>query len=108
MSSLLVKADLPAFYVGGVKAKPPKLDFPQHLAALRKQRTLTQQALADRIGVHVVQLRRYESGSSQPTLDVCSSGLASRMYFSIQASVANGFPPVRAVFAETCQPAYVL
>ena len=70
MSSLLVKADLPAFYVGGVKAKPPKLDFPQHLATLRKQRTLTQQALADRIGVHVVQLRRYESGSSQPTLEV--------------------------------------
>jgi transcriptional regulator with XRE-family HTH domain len=33
-------------------------------------RTLTQQALADRIGVHVVQLRRYESGSSQPTLEV--------------------------------------
>jgi transcriptional regulator with XRE-family HTH domain len=52
-----------------VKAKPPKLDFPQHLAALRKQRTLTQQALAERIGVHVVQLRRYESGSSQPTLE---------------------------------------
>ena len=60
----------PRLCVGGVKAKPPKLDFPQHLAALRKQRTLTQQALAERIGVHVVQLRRYESGSSQPTLEV--------------------------------------
>ena len=46
------------------------LDFPQHLAALRKHRGLTQQVLADRVGVHVVQLRRYESGASQPTLDV--------------------------------------
>jgi len=31
---------------------------------------LAQQALTDRIGIHVVQLRRYESGASQPTLDV--------------------------------------
>jgi transcriptional regulator with XRE-family HTH domain len=46
------------------------LDFPQHLAALRKHRGLTQQVLADRVGVHVVQLRRYEGGTSQPTLDV--------------------------------------
>ena len=35
-----------------------------------KNRGLTQQTLADRVGVHVVQLRRYESGASQPTLDV--------------------------------------
>lgn len=44
--------------------------FPERLAAERKERTLTQQALADRVGIHVVQLRRYESGASQPTLDV--------------------------------------
>ena len=31
---------------------------------------MTQQTLADRVGIHVVQLRRYESGGSQPTLDV--------------------------------------
>ena len=37
---------------------------------MRKNRGLTQQTLADRVGVHVVQLRRYESGASQPTLDV--------------------------------------
>ena len=52
------------------KAKIKALQFPQHLAALRKDRGLTQQALAERVGIHVVQLRRYESGSSQPTLDV--------------------------------------
>ncbi|MGH2700757.1 MAG: helix-turn-helix domain-containing protein [Actinomycetota bacterium] len=44
--------------------------FPERLAAIRKERGLTQQALADRIGLHVSQLRRYEGGTSQPTLDV--------------------------------------
>lgn len=48
----------------------PKIEFPQRLAALRKERGLTQQALASEIGVHVIQVRRYESGASQPTLDV--------------------------------------
>jgi transcriptional regulator with XRE-family HTH domain len=48
----------------------PASEFPQHLAALRKQRGFTQQTLAEKISIHVVQLRRYESGSSQPTLDV--------------------------------------
>ncbi len=33
-------------------------------------RGLTQQALADRVGIHVSQVRRYEAGGSQPTLDV--------------------------------------
>jgi transcriptional regulator with XRE-family HTH domain len=45
-------------------------DFPQRLAALRRQRGLTQQQLADRVGVHAQQLKRYEAGASQPTLDV--------------------------------------
>jgi transcriptional regulator with XRE-family HTH domain len=43
--------------------------FPQHLAALRKERGLIQQALAERVGMHISQIRRYESGQSQPTLD---------------------------------------
>jgi transcriptional regulator with XRE-family HTH domain len=46
------------------------LDFPARLAALRREKSLTQQALADAAGVHVTQLRRYEAGTSQPTLDV--------------------------------------
>lgn len=46
------------------------MDFPERLATLRKERSLTQQALAETIGVHVTQLRRYEAGTSQPTLDV--------------------------------------
>lgn len=44
--------------------------FHERLVALRKERNLTQQALADRIGSHVQQLKRYEAGSSQPTLEV--------------------------------------
>ena len=32
------------------------LNFPEHLAAMRKQRGLTQEQLAEKIGVHVVQL----------------------------------------------------
>lgn len=44
--------------------------FPERLAALRKERGLTQQALADKIRMHVIQIRRYEAGKSQPTLDV--------------------------------------
>jgi transcriptional regulator with XRE-family HTH domain len=58
-------------HLGVMNRQPaPALNFPQHLAILRKQHGLTQQALAERVGVHVVQLRRYEAGASQPTLDV--------------------------------------
>jgi transcriptional regulator with XRE-family HTH domain len=46
------------------------MNFAQRLVALRKQRGLTQQALADRVGIHVSNIRRYEAGNSQPTLDV--------------------------------------
>lgn len=48
----------------------PDVAFPDRLTALRKERTLTQQALADEVGIHVTQLRRYEAGTAQPTLDV--------------------------------------
>lgn len=46
------------------------MEFPQRLAALRKERGLTQQALADRVSLHITQINRYETGDSQPTLDV--------------------------------------
>ena len=44
--------------------------FPERMAALRKEHSLTQQALADNVGVHLTQIQRYESGAVQPTLDV--------------------------------------
>lgn len=47
-----------------------EMKFPQRLATLRKEKRLTQQALADQASVHVMQIRRYEGGHSQPTLDV--------------------------------------
>lgn len=46
------------------------MEFPERLVVLRKDRGLTQRDLASEIGVHVSQLRRYEAGASQPTLDV--------------------------------------
>lgn len=49
---------------------PGDMTFANRLATTRKYRGLTQQALASTIGVHVTQLRRYEAGTSQPTLDV--------------------------------------
>jgi len=57
-------------YLGVVPGTPSLVDFAQRLATLRKEKGLTQQQLADRIQSHVQQLKRYEAGSSQPTLNV--------------------------------------
>lgn len=46
------------------------MTFPERMATLRKERNFTQQALADKVGVHLTQIQRYESGAVQPTLDV--------------------------------------
>lgn len=46
------------------------MSFPERLMSLRKEQGFTQQQMADKIGMHVSQLKRYESGSSQPTIDV--------------------------------------
>lgn len=46
------------------------MDFPERLAALRRERRMTQQQLADASGVHVSQVKRYEAGSSEPGIDV--------------------------------------
>ena len=37
---------------------------------MRKEKGLTQKQLGEIIGMHVAQIRRYESGTSQPTIDV--------------------------------------
>ena len=66
------QASIPAttFYPGLVKKKaPPELHFDERLVSLRKERGLTQQALAVLVQMHISQIRRYESGQSQPTLD---------------------------------------
>ena len=46
------------------------MSFARRLAATRKEYGLTQQVLADTVGIHVTQLRRYEAGTSQPTVEV--------------------------------------
>ena len=46
------------------------MPFPERLSAMRKLRGFTQEALAELIGITKTQVYRYESGASQPTLDV--------------------------------------
>lgn len=48
----------------------PESGFPRRLSLLRKQRNLTQQSLADMVGLGITQMKRYEAGTSQPTLEV--------------------------------------
>jgi len=40
------------------------------LITLRKENKLTQQAMAQTIGIHVNSLKKYEAGQAQPSLDV--------------------------------------
>ena len=46
------------------------MDFSERLARLRKEKRLTQQELADKSGVSVIQIRRYEGGTAQPTMEL--------------------------------------
>ena len=46
------------------------MDFPHRLARFRKAKSFTQQGLAEAIGMSHIQVHRYETGASQPTLDV--------------------------------------
>jgi transcriptional regulator with XRE-family HTH domain len=39
------------------------------LATFRKQKGLTQKALADAVGMPLIQINRYEAGSSSPNLE---------------------------------------
>jgi len=49
------------------------MNFKSRLVKIRKEKGLTQQALANLVGIHVMQIYRYESGTSQPTLEVIRS-----------------------------------
>lgn len=46
------------------------MSFPIRFIQLRKDHNLTQQAMADKIGIHVTQIKRYEAGTSQPSLEM--------------------------------------
>jgi transcriptional regulator with XRE-family HTH domain len=45
------------------------MSISQRLIALRRERDLTQQEMADRVGLHVNQIRRYEAEQAQPSLE---------------------------------------
>ena len=46
------------------------MPFAERLSTIRKERHLTQEALAERVGLTKAQIYRYEKANSQPTLDV--------------------------------------
>ena len=45
------------------------MELAARLIRLRKEKGLSQQALADAVGLHVTQIKRYESGAVQPSLE---------------------------------------
>ncbi len=44
------------------------MNFPKRLVHMRKAQGFTQQSLADTVGLHVNQIKKYEAGNAQPTL----------------------------------------
>lgn len=62
------------------------MNFPAQLIQLRRQHGLTQQALADAVGVHVNQIKRYEASTAQPTLETLVS-LAKALHVSLDMLV---------------------
>lgn len=46
-----------------------RMAFPQALVQLRRAKGMSQQALADATGIHVTQIKRYEGGSAQPSME---------------------------------------
>jgi transcriptional regulator with XRE-family HTH domain len=46
------------------------MSFTVRFLQLRKQHNLTQPQMADAVGIHVTQVKRYESGEAQPSLDI--------------------------------------
>ena len=60
--------------------------FQTRLIQYRKAQGLTQQALADAIGMHVNQVKRYEAGTAQPNLDALIR-LAKVLHVSLDALV---------------------
>ena len=48
---------------------PFRMSIAANLVRLRKTQNLTQQQLAELAGLHVNQIRRYEAGAAQPSLE---------------------------------------
>ncbi|WP_339495531.1 helix-turn-helix domain-containing protein [Pseudomonas sp. RA_105y_Pfl2_P56] len=46
------------------------MSFTERFLQLRKQHGLTQQQMAETVGIHITQVKRYESGEAQPSLEI--------------------------------------
>nr|WP_082919356.1 helix-turn-helix transcriptional regulator [Pseudomonas chengduensis] len=46
------------------------MSFAERFLQLRKQHVLTQQQMAETVGIHITQVKRYESGEAQPSLEI--------------------------------------
>ncbi len=64
------------------------MNFPASLIRIRKSQGLTQQGLADAAQLHVNQVKRYEAGSAQPTLEGLIK-LAKALHISLDELVFN-------------------
>lgn len=62
------------------------MGFPTQLVDIRKSQGLTQQGLADTAALHINQIRRYEAGTAQPTLEGLVK-LAKALHVSLDALV---------------------
>ncbi|MCP4491933.1 MAG: helix-turn-helix transcriptional regulator [Gammaproteobacteria bacterium] len=46
------------------------MSFPARFIQLRKEHHLTQQQMADKAGMHITQVKRYEAGQAQPSVEI--------------------------------------
>ena len=46
------------------------MSFPLRFSQLRKKNKLTQQEMADRVGMHITQVKRYEAGQAKPSVEM--------------------------------------
>lgn len=46
------------------------MSFPKRFIQLRKEHKLTQQEMADKIGMHITQVKRYEAGQTRPSIEI--------------------------------------
>jgi len=64
------------YYESDTKGAPQQLmafitmTFSKQFLRLRKEHKLTQQEMADKCGMHITQVRRYEAAQAQPSIEI--------------------------------------
>ena len=69
--------------------KAIKVSFPKQMKALREEREFSLEEMAEKIGIEVIQLGRYESGYAPPTLNALKKIAAA---LSIEVLLLLGYP----------------